>query len=173
MRYTIPTFSKKRYAAILVLASLLFTGLPVEELHSQAAPLLPPELVTMFPVGREFKGVAIPRYDGTKLQSVMRSETVVRINEQFLHLTKLTIDVYNGAGEPETTISMDEAEYDLTIGEMASKTPAKIEQPRFTMTGDKMTFETKTKVSRMIGNVRVIIDDVGDLGPQFGKKKEK
>ncbi len=75
------------------------------------------------PIGREFKGVAIPSYTGDKLKSVMTSDTVVRVDERHLDLFNLVVKVYNGEGEADTTISMDEAAYDLVAGELTSKTP--------------------------------------------------
>jgi hypothetical protein len=129
---------------------------------------LPDELTANFPIGRIFKGVAIPSYTDDALKSVMTADSVIRVDEQYLDLVNLIVHVYNDAGEPETTISMDEASYDLVIGELASKTPSRIEQPRFTMTGDKMTFQAATRVARLIGNVKVIVPDVGELAPGFG-----
>ncbi len=129
---------------------------------------LPAELTASFPIGRVFKGVAIPSYTDDALKSVMTADSVIRVDEQYLDLVNLVVHVYNSQGEPETTISMDEASYDLVIGELASKTPSRIEQPRFTMTGDKMTFQADTQIARLIGNVKVIVPDAGDLAPGFG-----
>lgn len=129
---------------------------------------LPAQLTSLFPIGRAFKGVAIPSYEGTRLKSVMNADSITRIDEQFLDFINLVIHVYNGAGEHETTISMDEAAYDLTIGLLTSKTPAKIEQPRFTMTGDKMIFDSNSQVSELDGNVRVVVPNAGKMLPQFG-----
>ena len=117
---------------------------PTPATESQASSLmqnaLSEEMTKLFPSGREFKGGSIPSYEKTRLQSVMHAETILRVDDRFLDLTNLVIEVYNGAGEPETTISMEKAAYDLTSGVLTSKTPSKIEQDRFTMTGDKMTF---------------------------------
>lgn len=129
---------------------------------------LPAELTRHFPIGREFKGVAIPSYEGDRLKSVMNADTVTRVDEQFLDLTNLVVHVYNSEGEPDTTITMEEAAYDLLAGELASKTPSKIEQPRFTMTGDKMIYQTEAQVARMVGNVVVIVPDAKNLAPDFG-----
>lgn len=129
---------------------------------------LPTELTQHFPIGREFKGVAIPSYDGDRLKSVMNADSVTRVDEQFLDLMNLVVHVYNSEGKPETTITMDEAAYDLVAGELASKTPSKIEQPRFTMTGDKMIYQTESQVARMVGNVVVIVPDAKDMAPDFG-----
>lgn len=129
---------------------------------------LPEELTKHFPIGREFKGVSIPSYEGDRLKSVMNADTVVRVDEQFLDLVNLVVHVYNEEGEPETTISMDEAAYDLVAGELASKTPSKIEQPRFTMTGETMIYQTHSQVARLVGNVRVIVPDAKNMAPDFG-----
>lgn len=129
---------------------------------------LPTELTQHFPIGREFKGVAIPSYDGDRLKSVMNADSVTRVDEQFLDLMNLVVLVYNSDGKPETTITMDEAAYDLVAGELASKTPSKIEQPRFTMTGDKMIYQTESQVARMVGNVVVIVPDAKNMAPDFG-----
>ena len=129
---------------------------------------LPPELTERMPIGREFKGVAIPSYTGDKLKSVMTADTVVRVDERYLDLFNLIVKVYNSEGEADTTISMDEAAYDLVAGELTSKTPSKIQQPRFTMTGDKMIFLTDSRVARMVGNVRLLVPDAGKLAPDLG-----
>lgn len=129
---------------------------------------LPSELTQHFPIDREFKGVAIPSYEGNRLKSVMNADSVTRVDEQFLDLVNLVVQVYNSEGKPETTITMDEAAYDLVAGELASKTPSKIEQPRFTMTGDKMIYQTESQVARMVGNVVVIVPDAKGMAPGFG-----
>ncbi|NLT69075.1 MAG: LPS export ABC transporter periplasmic protein LptC [Verrucomicrobiaceae bacterium] len=129
---------------------------------------LPAELTANFPIGREFLGVSIPSYTNDTLKSVMTADSVVRVDEQYLDLVNLVVLVYNSKGEPETTISMDEASYDLVIGELASKTPSRIEQPRFVMTGDKMTFQSGSQIARLIGNVKLVVSDLEDLGPAFG-----
>lgn len=134
---------------------------------------LPPNLTDHFPIGRVFTGVAIPSYAGNRLKSVMRADSVVRVDEQYLDLVNLTVQVYDATGKPETTISMAEAAYDLVIGELASKTPSKIEQPRFTMTGEKMIYDTDGGVARIVGNVRVIVPDARGFTPDFGQKVER
>lgn len=130
---------------------------------------LPAELTANFPIGREFLGVSIPSYTNDALKSVMTADSVVRVDEQYLDLVNLVVHVYNTNDEPETTISMDEASYDLIIGELASKTPSRIEQPRFVMTGDKMTFQSGSQIARLIGNVKLVVSDISDLGPGFGR----
>ncbi len=128
---------------------------------------LPQELISLMPFGRKFKGIAIPTYAGDRLKSVMTADSITRVDERHLDLVNLVVQVYNSSGDPETTISMDEAAYDLVAGELASKTPSTIRQPRFTMTGDKMTFETVNQVARLTGNVHLVVPDAGRLTSGF------
>lgn len=136
--------------------------------ENAVAAALPPELTELFPIGREFKGVAIPNYNKNVLNTVMRSDSITRIDEQFLDLRNLVISIYNNEGKPETTITMARASYDLILGELVSKTPSKIEQPKFTMTGNKMTFKTESQISLLEGDVKLVVPDVSGMTPDFG-----
>lgn len=129
---------------------------------------LPDELTSIFPVGRTFKGVAIPSYEEEKLQSVMRADTITRVDERYLDLTNLVITIYSNGEDGDTTIFMEEAAYDLVLATLRSKTPARIEQPQFTMTGEVLTFDTRAQVSRLVGNVKVIVPDASALAPTMG-----
>jgi lipopolysaccharide assembly outer membrane protein LptD (OstA) len=129
---------------------------------------LPAEITSAFPIGREFVDVSIPSYEEDTLKSVMTANSITRINDQYLELINLVISVYNAEGEVDTTIHMDEAAYDLTTQTLQGKTPARIEQPQFTMSGDTLTFDTKSQFSRLEGNVVVIIPDVGNAFPVLG-----
>ena len=145
-------------------------GSPAKNAQRAVRRALPKEMAELFPIGRVFKGVIVPSYEGDDVDSVMNSAIVKRIDKNHLDLTKLKIDFYNSEGNPDTTIRMERAEYHLGTGVLTSKTPAKIEQEEFTMRGDRMTFDTETQVSRLVGNVRVIIPDASGLTPGSKKK---
>ena len=149
-----------------------------DELSPEGASLVveaafPPEITAMFPVGRIFKGVTIPSYTGENLKSVMRASSVTRIDERYLDLTDLIVLVYDSREKAETTISMEQAAYDMQTGELRSKTPSRIEQSKFVMTGDKMIFHQQSQVSKLKGNVRVIIPDANQFGPSMGLPSSK
>ncbi len=149
---------------------------PLDEAKGLAAKrmkqALPPQLKEMFPVGRVFKGVVVPSYKGDAVESVMTATTVKRINQRFLLLTDLVIDFYSN-GAKDTSIEMDRARYDLITGILASQTPANIEQEQFTMTGNQLVFETETRKSRVVGNVRVLIPDSGGLAGRMQQSKSE
>lgn len=130
-----------------------------EEKNAQTAmrKALPQDMAEIFPIGRVFKGVAIPSYGDEDLESVMNSDIVKRISEDFVNFTNLVIIFYNSVGKPETSIQMDKAQYNLVTGILTSKSPANIEQEKFTMRGDQMTFEVDSHFTQLIGNVRMLI----------------
>jgi len=133
--------------------------------QERSAQPIPAELSQLFPVGREFRGVSIPSYTETTLKSVMKADLIVRIDETYLDLTNLRIYFYNAQVEAETTVFMERALYHLEKGELISQTPARIEQPRFTMTGNTMIFDTETQIARIIGEVRVEVPDAKAIAP--------
>jgi|GEM_PF-3255592 len=120
---------------------------------------LPPEMAELFPVGRVFKGVAIPTYNEDALESVLNSAIVRRKSEDYLDFTNLVIHFYNSAGEAETAIQMDKAVYHLGDGLLTSQTPAHIEQDRFSLRGGQLLFETDTHLARLKDGVHMNIFD--------------
>lgn len=161
-------------SGLLLLFSLVLCVLPgrAEEPVRKVQAAMPVELMAMMPLGREFKGVVIPSYSGNTIKSVLRADTVVRVNDEYLDLTNLTITVYSASGTPETVISMDLAAYYLARSEMVSKTPATIEQKQMTMSGDVMTFDTQSQSSTLKGNVKVVVNNVGRMAPEKGARQE-
>ncbi len=134
---------------------------------------LPPELAQLFPIGRIFKGVVIPSYgDDSAIESVMNSAIVTRVSKDYIDFTDLVIFFYNSGEEPETSIQMDQAQYNLESGILTSRTPAKIEQKQFTMRGDKMTFEAESRLAELIGNVRMLIYE-DQIEPSSGSNREE
>lgn len=131
---------------------------------------LPPELAEMFPIGREFKGVTIPSYEGDVLKMVLTAKLMKRVTQEKLDLFDMVVTVYSGSGESrsETKIHMEEAEYLLMEGRLVSRTPAFVEQPQFTMRGEQMIFDTSTQKTRMVGGVQVTIPDASAFSPDFG-----
>lgn len=122
-----------------------------------------------FPVGRTFNGVKIPSYSNDELRSVMEAETVTRVDEVFLKLTKLVVTSYNSQGGVDSKVAMDKARYSLLTNQLVSETPAKVTHEKFVMTGDQMGYDTTREISTLKGNVTVVIPDAGDFTGSFRK----
>ena len=108
-------------ATLLLIFASVVAARPIAGLAQSAANItageavksaLPPELTANLPIGREFKGIASPSFSNDVLKSVMRADSVIRVDEQFLDLINLTVKVYKSKGESKTTSYMSEAYYD-------------------------------------------------------------
>lgn len=125
-------------------------------------------LERMFPVGRIVYGVRIPSYSGDYLTSVVTSETMKRVDQEHVDMEDLVIYVYSG-GQPDSEIRMDKAIYDMEEDKLTSRrTPPEILHSRFTMVGDKLTFDREARTGHMTGNVKMTIFNVDSFLPEAG-----
>jgi len=155
-------------AILLFVLPPLVPALSQDPANDAVAAAMPAELAELFPVGREFKGVMIPSYEEDVLQSVMRADRVKRIDAERLQLYGLTITIYGGEAEQESTvITTDHAIYYLLRGQLMSQTPARVTQANFTMTGNQLIFLTHTQMTRLVGDVRVVVPDAGAITAPF------
>ena len=140
-------------------------------LNSLAAPgVIPKDVAALFPMGRVFTGVKIPSYSDDDLKSVLEADTITRLNRAFLKLTNVVIKVYNTDGELESTVKMKVARYNLARQELQSTTPARIDHEKFVMTGNRIGFDTKNDVTRLKGNVRVVVPKATQFTGNLGRK---
>ncbi len=127
------------------------------------------ELTEFLPIGRTLNGVIIPSYGAdSKLESILDSETVTRIDEKFLRLTEMTITTIgyqeDGSEVKESVIFMKSALYDLSAGILKSETPATVDSPDFRLTGDQLTYDAQNDITRVTENVVITIPEAGDMG---------
>jgi Lipopolysaccharide-assembly, LptC-related len=148
------------FKKVLILLCIVVSG--------WAGPAIPPEMTDFFPVGRTFKGVKIPSYTDHVLKSVLEAETITRIDEAYLDITNLTIKSFNPAGEVDSTVKMDKAQYDLKSRQLTSKTEATVKHEKFVMTGDQMGYDTERDVSTMKGRVKVVVPNARKFTGNFG-----
>ncbi|MCB1078756.1 MAG: LPS export ABC transporter periplasmic protein LptC, partial [Verrucomicrobiae bacterium] len=131
---------------------------------------IPPELASLFPIGRVFQGVRIPSYSGDSLGSVIHSQFMKRADDEHLEMEMLEIVIYN-AGEPDTRILTDRAIFDTVAKTLRSTTPAKIVQSQFEMNGDRLIFDTNSRTGHLSGNVKTVIHDAENFSGQMNSKK--
>jgi hypothetical protein len=113
----------------------------------------PPAIGTLFPVGREFRGVKIPSYSGDILNSVVLAQTMIRVDDEHLEMRDLEITLFGRSSEEkDTVITTDVGVYDLKSETLTSRSKAYINRDgEFTMEGDRMVFNGKTQEGRLIG----------------------
>ncbi len=120
------------------------------------------DMAGLFPVGRVFEGVKIPSYSGDALGSVVHADYMRRADDEHLEMEMLEIVIYS-EGEPDSRILTDRAIYDMKARTLRSTTPAKIVQSQFEMRGDRMLFDSVTRIGHMSGNVKTRIFQVDQL----------
>lgn len=117
----------------------------------------------LVPIGRVFRGVKIPNYSGDTLGSVVNADFMRRADDEHLEMEMLEIVNYN-KGVPDSRILTDRAIYDIEAKTLRSTTPAKIVQEQFEMTGDRMIFDSNTRIGHMSGRVKTRIYQVDQYG---------
>ncbi len=127
-------------------------------------------LAALFPIGRVFEGVKIPSYSGDTLSSVVHADFMRRADDEHLEMEMLEIVIYT-AGEPDSRILTDRAIYDMDSGTLRSTTPARIMQKQFEMRGDRMLFDSETRIGHLSGNVKTRIHQAADLMKSGGGGK--
>ena len=117
----------------------------------------------LVPIGRIFRGVKIPNYSGDTLGSVVNADFMRRADDEHLEMEMLEIVNYN-KGVADSRILTDRAIYDIEAKTLRSTTPAKIVQEQFEMTGDRMIFDSITRIGHMSGRVKTRIFNVDQFG---------
>ena len=139
-------------------AFLLVVILSMALCRVEADPLI--TNIGIIPVGRSFHGVKFPSYnDELELQSVMEADTITRTTQTYFDITNLKVQIFVD-NKVRTTIEMEEAIYHIpsnTLKSKKTKKKPKVIDFDFIMTGDQLTANIITQVTKMDGNVRVAV----------------
>ncbi|MEM7009970.1 MAG: LPS export ABC transporter periplasmic protein LptC [Verrucomicrobiota bacterium] len=121
----------------------------------------------LFPLGKPWHEVRLPRFDAeNRLQWILRSEVVTRNEPGRLDLEGVILAFVDGEGYLTHKIKTAKAVYDAEQNSVKSRARADIEHEKFDMSGDVMEYDTQTQQAKLIGNVEMIIFDAGDdVGP--------
>jgi len=110
------------------------------------------------PKGHDSKGLKIPYYGpDRKLQMMFTIGVAARLDEDHVRMSDLQVETFDEAGEKEMLITLPKSVLDLNTRVLTSKTNVTIKRSDFELTGDSMSFDTKTKNGRVEGRVRMLI----------------
>ncbi len=122
------------------------------------APDEPKAIQVPMPNGRDAKGLKIPYFDGEgKLQMRFDIGVAKRIDDNHVEMSELQVETFDEAGEREMVIDLPTSVLDLTTSVITANRPVKIQRDDFEITGETMTFNTKTKQGGLGGRVRMLI----------------
>jgi hypothetical protein len=121
-----------------------------------------PEIDIPVPQGEKIKGIKIPHYgpDG-KLIMMFDAETAMKTDETHIAMEVLKIDAYSEDGQ-KIYIELPTAVFNLETRIMAGDNNVLVRRDDFEITGKQGEFNTKTRFAKIVGNVKMVIKDIGD-----------
>ena len=129
----------------------------------------PPKFNVPIPPGHNAHGVTIPYYDAKgKLQMFFNIYSALRVDANHLSMERAYMVSYDDKGTPDTNVYLARSVLDLNTRIVTSDVPVVVRRSDFVIVGQKMIFNTQTRVGQMSGHVRMIIfnrDDTAQPSP--------
>ncbi len=124
-------------------------GAPREELGLKNIPLT---------VGHEAKGLILPNYDlQGHLLGRFEAATAARIDEDHVRFTNLKMTTFDEREQLDFKVNMPDAVLNLETRVIDSNARTKIKRADFEIAGDRMSFNTMTKLGKLSGNVHMTL----------------
>lgn len=108
------------------------------------------------PVGKEVEGIKIPHYnDNGKLGMLFEADTALRLDDSRIEMKNLKIAIYEDPKKYD--VQMSHAIFNLDTKILKSDSQAIIRRDDFEIIGQNAEFNTKTRFSKMTGNVKMTL----------------
>lgn len=112
----------------------------------------------LFPTGKPWLDVRIPRYDENDvLTSMMHTESLTRQDEKRLKLEGLTLVMFQASGEMTLRLKTKLGIYDVGASMLQTHSTTFIEHAQFEMSGNRLTFDTAKQQGTLVGDVEMRI----------------
>jgi hypothetical protein len=119
------------------------------------------------PIGHEAKGLVLPDFDLTgKLVGRFEAGTARRLDEEQVEFSDLRITTFTPENQIDLQIAMQASIFNLKTRVLSSKTRSTIRRSDFNIEGDTVEFDTATRTGRLIGNVKMVINNKSNLLPK-------
>ncbi len=117
------------------------------------------------PIGKPGVNVKIPDMDATgKLLSLLIAQKATRLDDDRVKLEGMHMDFNQPDGKQDFHIVMPASILNLKTHIIASDDPVTVRTQEFELTGEKMEFNTLEREGRLIGNVRMVVHNLKQLG---------
>ncbi len=156
-------------AAIIVvgfLASAVIAAGSEKEKRARAPKASPtPSLTDVpLPIGHEAKGLVLPNYNlQGELQAKFEAAVAKRIDQDHILFTGVKMTTFTPENTPDLSIDMPSSILDLSTRIITSKERTTITRTDFTIAGDTLQFDTEKRTGTLVGNVKMVIQNKGDL----------
>ncbi len=122
------------------------------------------------PIGHEAKGLVLPDYNlQGELQAKFEAAVAKRIDQNHILFTGVRMTTFTPESTPDLAIDMPSSILDLTTRIITSKERTTITRTDFTIAGDTLQFDTNKRTGSLVGNVKMVIKNQGDLLGKTGK----
>ena len=106
----------------------------------------------------------LPDFDADgHLRGKFEAGTAHRIDEGHIGFQQLKITTYTPEDQQDLRIDMSTSVLDLKTRILSSKERTIIKRADFNIVGDSVQFDTNSKTGRLIGNVKMVINDKSHL----------
>lgn len=123
-----------------------------------------PRFDVPIPVSHDAQVVNLPYFDvHGKLQMYFYIKKAVRVDTNHLAMEKAYMQTYDEKGVPDANVFMTRSMLDLDTRIVTSDVPVIVRRSDFAITGQKMIFNTQTRVGRMTGHVQMVIYNRQDM----------
>lgn len=112
------------------------------------------------PIGGDAKQIKIPYFTPEGLLKMQfEAEVAKRVEEKTLLLDNLKVDLYDDQGKKDMSINLPKSKFDLETQILTSEDPVSIERKDFRLEGETMTFDSRIRKGKLVGQVRMVIFD--------------
>jgi hypothetical protein len=131
-----------------------------------ASPAAAGQSLTNIPltVGHDAKGLVLPDFDSNgRLRGRFAAKTARRLDEGHVGFEDLEIVTYTPENRPDLQINMHTGVLDLKTRMLSSKERTTVKRADFDIVGDSVQFDTDQKTGRLIGNVKMVLNQQSQL----------
>ena len=119
------------------------------------------------------KGLKIPYFDGDgKKQMIFTIGVASRIDEEHIGMTETEVETFDENGGHEMTIDLPKSELNVTTSVITTKKHVEIKREDFSITGETLEFNMKTKRGTLGGGVKMLIYNIQDELPEAPEPKK-
>lgn len=117
----------------------------------------PEKLEVPVPVGMPVNGIKVPHYNADgKLELVLEAEKAQKTDEKNVEFDNLKLEALDNE-ERKIFVDLPHANLNLESHILIGNETARIRREDFTVTGDRIEFNTKTRFGTLRGNIRMIL----------------
>ncbi len=104
------------------------------------------------------KGLKIPYFDGDgKKQMIFTIGVASRLDDEHIGMTETEVETFDENGDHEMTIDLPKSELNVNTSVITTKKHVEIKREDFSITGETMEFNMKTKKGTLGGGVKMLI----------------